>query len=154
MKIKINCLWCSKTILRYQSQIKVNNFCSRQCLANYRSKRFNPEDRPIHKRPDVSEMNKRLNPERMTFETRTKLRIARLGTGEGKSYEKTFGIHTHRLNAENKLGRKLLPGEVVHHINGKKRNNDPDNLMIFRNQAEHARWHKKHDEEVKKPNVI
>ena len=39
------------------------------------------------------------------------------------------------------LGRKLKPDEVVHHIDGNKRNNEPSNLKVFENQAEHARFH-------------
>ena len=66
------------------------------------------------------------------------------GKGDGKSYTKSFGVHTHRKVAELKLGRQLKPGEVVHHIDGNKRNNHPDNLMIFESQAEHARWHGEH----------
>jgi hypothetical protein len=31
---------------------------------------------------------------------------------------------------EKKLGRKLKPGEVVHHIDENKRNNDPENLSL------------------------
>lgn len=46
----------------------------------------------------------------------------------------------HRVVAELKLGRALLPGEIVHHIDGDKWNNDPDNLAVM-TQAEHARIH-------------
>lgn len=81
----------------------------------------------------------------MTLETRSKIRESRLGKGEGKTYEKTFGVHTHRIVAEKMIGRKLLKGEVVHHIDGDKRNNDPLNLMVFKFQAEHLNWHRNED---------
>jgi len=81
----------------------------------------------------------------MTTEVREKLRKARLGTGETLCYEKTYGKHTHRIVAEQILGRPLKKGEVVHHIDGCKRNNAPNNLMIFKNQKEHAKWHADHD---------
>jgi len=79
----------------------------------------------------------------MTAGTREKLRQSRLGTGQGKTYAKRFGRHEHRIVAEQMLGRPLRPGEVVHHIDGNKRNNAPENLMVFASQAEHALWHKK-----------
>lgn len=46
------------------------------------------------------------------------------------------------------LGRPLERGEVVHHIDRNKRNNEPENLMVFPSQAHHAAWHKEHDKEV------
>ena len=38
--------------------------------------------------------------------------------------------YEHRVLAERKLGRRLLPGEVVHHRDHNKRNNHPDNLEV------------------------
>lgn len=45
-----------------------------------------------------------------------------------------------RVMAE-KIGRMLLQGEVVHHIDGDNRNNDPGNLMLFANHSEHLKYH-------------
>lgn len=146
---KILCDYCGREIYRYPSQIKKHNFCSRQCLASYSNKTKNPEHYTELKSlaavsKHMSELNRELNPKRMTSETRAKLRNAHL-RDDAKSYPKLYGVHEHRLVAEKKIGRKLKPGEVVHHIDRNKRNNAPDNLMIFSSQAEHAAWHKVHD---------
>lgn len=93
-------------------------------------------------------MNRELNPIRMTDEVKAKIRKSRLGCGEGKTYTKTYGKHTHRLVAEEMLGRPLEKGEVVHHIDGNKRNNDPSNLMVM-SQSDHCRLHFKKGGEVR-----
>ena len=67
-------------------------------------------------------------------------------TGSRANYVKYYGRHLHRVVAEQKLGRPLAPGEIVHHKDGDKWNNSPDNLDVM-TQAEHAfihcmeRWH-------------
>lgn len=53
-----------------------------------------------------------------------------------------------RLVMEGILRRYLSPEEVVHHINGIKDDDQPENLKLFPNQAEHI----KHHEEVRRAN--
>jgi len=50
-------------------------------------------------------------------------------------------ILEHRIVAARKLGRPLLPGETVHHIDCDKTNNHPDNLEIFPSNLAHMRRH-------------
>lgn len=65
---------------------------------------------------------------------------AQRNRGDGKSYRKLNGRHEHRVIAEQKIGWPLMPGEIVHHIDGDHRNNDPDNLAVM-TQGEHMREH-------------
>jgi len=48
----------------------------------------------------------------------------------------------HIFIAEKKLGRPLKKGETVHHIDGDKTNNDPNNIYIFKTGSDHAQAHK------------
>ena len=48
----------------------------------------------------------------------------------------------HRMRMQDKLGRHLLPGEVVHHIDGDIYNNSLANLTVFSSEAEHLAHHR------------
>jgi hypothetical protein len=52
-------------------------------------------------------------------------------------------IYYHRQVMEEKLGRKLLSTESVHHIDEDKLNNDPDNLEVYSSHAEHMKQHRR-----------
>lgn len=52
-------------------------------------------------------------------------------------------VREHRIVLENKLGRYLKTEEVVHHIDGNKLNNNPQNLYLFADISSHGKWHKR-----------
>ena len=127
-KVWSYCDWCGKAFKKQSWEVREHNFCCFDHFRHFASER-------------MTQMNVDMNPTRMTPETREKLRKAHLDTGEGRTYAKEYSRHAHRVVMERKLGRKLKPGEIVHHIDGDKRNNDPDNLMLFPSVAEHSRYH-------------
>lgn len=51
------------------------------------------------------------------------------------------GRRAHCVIMERRIGRRLLPDEVVHHIDGDKQNNDESNLALMTAGA-HARLHR------------
>lgn len=66
--------------------------------------------------------------------------LSRVASVKPTTYRKLFGRHEHRVVAEQKIGRPLLPGEHVHHIDGDKHNNRPENLVVM-TASDHLRLH-------------
>lgn len=63
-----------------------------------------------------------------------------VGKGHPMAMGDTPYAYEHRLVMADKLGRYLLPSEIVHHIDEDIQNNHPDNLEI-RSRGEHMREH-------------
>ncbi|WP_071131351.1 HNH endonuclease signature motif containing protein [Enterococcus timonensis] len=122
------CDLCGATFEGYPGKPRgKNTYCSKDCRLKAMSIRNRTTQR----------VNK---PGGLTFEERTKIRNERLGKGAGESYTKYYGRHEHRVVAEEMIGRPLRAGEVVHHIDHNRRNNNPENLMVFPSQADHMFW--------------
>jgi hypothetical protein len=89
-------------------------------------------------------------------ETRSRISEARTKWGEMNAvgvsikpngYEEyTRGEHkfrsVHTVKMEGRIGRRLLPDEVVHHIDGDRKNNTDDNLALM-TRAAHTRLHRR-----------
>jgi len=54
------------------------------------------------------------------------------------------GRRVHDVLMEQRIGRRLLPDEVVHHIDGNRSNNSIDNLALM-TRAAHSRLHRFED---------
>src|ERR1041385_6905909 len=74
-------------------------------------------------------------------ESAAKISATRIARSKGTTYIGGTKGRAHRLVAEAKIGRPLRTGEVVHHVNGNRRDNRPENSEVFPSHAEHMRWH-------------
>jgi len=55
--------------------------------------------------------------------------------------KRKYVVSKHQLVLEQKLGRRLRPNELVHHIDGNKGNSNMNNLKVV-NKSQHNRLHK------------
>lgn len=62
-------------------------------------------------------------------------------TGTRMSGKRARRSYVHRNVVAQRLGRRLDSREVVHHINGNRRDNRPDNLIALSSQRAHMLLH-------------
>jgi hypothetical protein len=161
MKINSTCAYCLKKFQHYPSYGR-GRFCSPDCYNKYRHQKKYTEcvceecGKIFKKRTAAFKVTKKhycspecankrfLNPKnnpRWNNGKRTYNGYYSLLRKEHPFADHAGYVYEHRLVMENYLGRYLKPEEQVHHINGDKTDNQIENLMVFKNAAEHTKYH-------------
>ena len=76
--------------------------------------------------------------------------LVRVGVGHHLADVRGYA-YEHRLVMENTLRRKLKKGEIVHHKNGNKVDNRPDNLEVCKSISHHRMEHRTHERGLRHP---
>lgn len=137
-RVSLKCKKCGKKFERMKCELTRGRgeFCSKRCM--YAARKTGRR----YKCSWCGKMFYRKNSEAVSRRPFCSKRCLDLARNEhATSYPKIGSRHAHRIVAEIKLGRKLKPGEVVHHIDENKRNFAPGNLEVLSGQSEHVRHH-------------
>ncbi len=128
----VNCAVCGKPFYKSASRLKRTkaHCCGAECMRVYVARLGSAW---------CKENNK---PGRLSEESRQKIGKAnRKPPDQVKGYLSQKGRHIHRIVAERMLGRPLRKGEIVHHLNGDKHDNRPENLEVLPSRSEHNKLH-------------
>ena len=161
-KIRIQCEVCDKPFFCFPSAImRGRKFCSKKCA--YKGYEMcqdginRARDRRIkwNKEHPISTEQARKNALKLPrykgkdhpnwkggIRKKSDGRIMILHPGHPFADDKGYVVRSH-VAMENKIGRYVLPKEVVHHINGNKVDDRPENLRLFLNRGDHTSLHHK-----------
>ena len=112
------CKYCKKEFFVTPSKANKRKCCSRGCIAKLNSKLLLREN----------------NPNWCGGITEMKSGYLLINIGANKRE------YLHRYIMQKHLGRKLMSTEIVHHLDGDKKNNDPINLKVM-TQRQHVKYH-------------
>lgn len=164
-KIAYRCLQCGKIFLGYKNAYR--KFCSVSCMKQYQIGKNAPHwqgGKTVYVCQNCGQIIKDLSTIKRKFcsticmrEYQKRENHPQWNGGRKITTDGSIAIlnhshpHTtqdgyvleHRLVMEKIIGRFLKPEEVVHHINKNRQDNHPENLILFKNNGEHCKHHKK-----------
>lgn len=150
--VEIKCKCCGKTfsVMACETRVKKGeiNFCSTTCRDNARKSGINKSCLVCGKMfyttrnkfcsQDCAREYRKNNYQHKTYIENGYIVCYKNG------YNKKGNVKMHRLIMEEHLGRKLGENEIVHHIDGNKKNNNIENLSLMA-RGEHSSYHRKQE---------
>lgn len=131
--IKIKCLACNKEFLVKPYKKDIAKFCSRKCQDNFQ----------------VGKNHSHWQGGKVKMRNRWYIWKPDYPFIKYSSY-----VPQYRLIAEKILGRYLIKGEEIHHINEIKDDDRPENLYLFANRSKHMRYHHLKNKPILKSNLL
>jgi hypothetical protein len=140
-RIELKCLECGISHFKLKCQLGRGRgkFCSKDCANKHRQ-----HGKTIKCVLCGNEFYRRFGEQKnyiKRFCSKECYTNERILNAKKTTYLKTGAKHIHIIVAEKALKRPLLKGEVVHHIDEDKHNNNIDNLAVLPSQQIHAKVH-------------